>query len=136
MRRLAPFLPLSHFTLVKSQWDRLALPHLYQHVGCVVKAHDQRSHPGHVVHVGKGDEGDCCQVVQEHDEKILHSEERKEEKTLQVKAACWGECVVGGGATRGRLLCAHTMQFIVHLRARNDKLHNMLNYCASRSFCF
>lgn len=25
--------------------------HLYQHVGCIVETHDQRSHPRHVVHV-------------------------------------------------------------------------------------
>lgn len=36
-----------------------------------METHDQSSHSCHVVHVGKGNEGDCCHVVQEHDQKIL-----------------------------------------------------------------
>lgn len=46
-------------------------PHLYQHVGCIMETHDQSSHSCHVVHIGKGDEGDCCHMVQKHDQEIL-----------------------------------------------------------------
>lgn len=76
-------LSLSHFAPVRPSVHSTELcpasPHLYQHVGRVVEAHDQRSHPGHVVHVGEGDEGDGCQVVQEHDQEILGTTRDEEE---------------------------------------------------------
>lgn len=74
--------PLTLHTRLSTRQNCLARPHLYQHVGRVVEAHDQRSHPGHVVHVGEGDEGDGCQVVQEHDQKILGTtRDEKEQKS-------------------------------------------------------
>lgn len=46
-------------------------PHLYEHVSCIMETHDQSSNSCHVVHVGKSDEGDCCHMVQKHDQEIL-----------------------------------------------------------------
>lgn len=45
--------------------------HLHQDVGGVVETHDQCAHSSHVVDVGEGDEGDCRQVVQKHDQEVL-----------------------------------------------------------------
>lgn len=66
-------------------WAHCALPHLYQHVGCIVEAHDQRSHPGHVVDVGEGDEGDGRQVVQEHDQKVLGTARKEGKKSVTAE---------------------------------------------------
>lgn len=94
-----------------------AQPHLYQHVGCIVEAHDQRSHPGHVVHVGEGDEGDGGQVVQEHDQKILGTardgekekegerclfEEKKKPHIAEVPASVHVATAVVGKDAKGR----------------------------------
>ena len=65
-----PAVPISPSTVLSSP----SRPHLYQHVGCVVQTHDQSSHSGHVVHVGKCDEGDRRHVVKEHDQEILETQ--------------------------------------------------------------
>lgn len=97
---MLPFFPICQSTAFTALTHP---PHLYQHVGCIVETHDQGSHSCHVVHVGKGDEGDCCHMVQEHDQEILKTQskrnishnlrKRKRKCLLAVSShACSGTC--------------------------------------------
>lgn len=115
-----------------SQHLILSHPHLYQHVGCIVEAHDQSSHSCHVVHIGKGNEGDCCHVMQEHDQKILGTQLSRRintsTKESTLKSVSWlSHCMRPRAASAVQtdtdtLMCAHTIHLCAFAMDNLEKL--------------
>ncbi len=57
---------------------------LQQDVSSIVQAHDQRSHPSHVIHIREGDQRDGGHVMQEHQRKSC----RKSHVSVNIVTSC------------------------------------------------